>query len=146
VWALAEASDPGGVPANVWWFLGIVVTTAGTILGTVLLAKRPERTAPPAAEPVAVQTARDAVEEYRQMFMQPLREETDQLRERLEAQDVEHREEIARLEREVQLAQRAQASAERDLAAANAELTGLRPAFQKALRDLAEERRRRDDE
>lgn len=131
MWVADVNTDLGGAPANVWWLLGIVVTGLGGLATTWVLSRRPGRSAPTATEPVAAQTAREAVEEYKQLFMAPMREEQDQLRERIE-----------QLERAVQLAERAQAAAERDLAAANAELNGLRPTLIKAMRDLAEERRR----
>jgi len=122
------------VSANPWWLIGIVVTVLGGIATTWIMARRPERTAPTTAEPVAISTAEAAVEEYKQLFMVPMREQNEQQRDRIEA-----------LEREVQLAERAQAHAERDAAAANAELAALRPQLNKALRDLAEERRRSHD-
>jgi esterase/lipase len=126
-------TDLGGAPANVWWLLGIVVTGLGGLATTWVLSRRPGRPAPTTTAPVAAQTAREAVEEYKQLFMAPMREENEQLRARIDD-----------LERQVALAERAQAQAERDAAAVNAELTGLRPALTKALRDLADERRRPD--
>lgn len=97
---IVNAASSGG---NAWTVLAVLITTAGTIFGLVWVGRRgrerPTRSTTRVARPAAAQTAREAVEEAKQIWdeniLQPLEHElSDQRRKRQTAEDA-----LARAER-----------------------------------------------
>lgn len=123
---LVTSSGGGGV----WMFLAVIVMTLGGLATTYLLGTRgrdrPAAIAPEAAAPVAVATAHDALEDFRNDFYDPIKVELEEQR-RLRV-----------------AAERAQAEAERAAAACAAQREELQRQLTQALQELSQERRRDD--
>lgn len=66
---LTSSAQPNG-----WlWLIGIAITTIGTLAGVWLVARR--RPSVRQTEPAAAQSAKEAVAEYRETFVVPLKAE-----------------------------------------------------------------------
>lgn len=80
MWRLVAPPD-SGTAANVWFLLATLVTTLGAIASTVIAVWHTRRSSGRSEITAAVE---DAIEEYRETFTDPLREENKQLRKQLD--------------------------------------------------------------